>query len=242
MKSLQKKLHFKEINSTTTFLKCSRHLYRNFTFVSSDYQTNGHGRFGRAWNSNKGENLLFSLLIKDKNLIEKYSSLSLCSAVSIFKVLKNFGVKGLSIKWPNDVYVFDKKICGILLEGCSTDNQLTDIIIGIGINVNQESFDGDFMTPPTSLFLEMGKKINLSKLKRKIYSQIKKDFKAIKIKSDYLEIARDNNYLKGKQVFAEINGEKVPIKVVDIAEDNSLIYDDNGQKKRVFSGEITFHI
>ena len=163
-------------------------------------------------------------------------------APMVFKVLESFGIKGLSIKWPNDVYVFDKKICGILLEGCSTDNQLTDIIIGIGINVNQESFDGDFMTPPTSLFLEMGKKINLSKLKRKIYSQIKKDFKAIKIKSDYLEIARDNNYLKGKQVFAEINGEKVPIKVVDIAEDNSLIYDDNGQKKRVFSGEITFHI
>ncbi len=242
MQSLRKKLHFKEINSTTTFLKCSRHLYRNFTFVSSDFQTDGHGRFGRAWSSNKGQNLLFSLLIKDKKLIEKYSSLSLCSAVSIFKVLKSFDIKGLSIKWPNDVYVFDKKICGILLEGCSTDKQMTDIIIGIGINVNQENFEGEFLTPPSSCFLETGKKINLSKLKRKVYSQIKKDFKEIKEKSDYLEIARRNNYLKSKNVFAEINGEKVPIKVVDIADDNSLIYEYNGKKKRIFSGEITFHI
>ena len=242
MKSLRKKLHFKEINSTTTFLKCSRHLYRNFTFVSSDFQTDGHGRFGRVWNSNKGQNLLFSLLIKDKKLIEKYSSLSLCSAVSVFNVLESFGIKGLSIKWPNDVYVFDKKICGILLEGCSTDNKLTDIIIGIGINVNQENFEGEFLTPPTSCFLEMGKKINLPKLKRKIYSQIKKDFKAIKGKSDYLKIARENNYLKEKQVFAEIKGEKVSIKVIDIADDNSLVCEHNGQTTNVFSGEITFHI
>ena len=242
MKSFRKKLHFREINSTTTFLKCSRHLYRNFTFVSSDFQTDGHGRFGRAWNSNKGQNLLFSLLIKDKKLIENYSSLSLCSAVSVFKVLESFNIKGLSIKWPNDVYVFDKKICGILLEGCSTDNQMTDIIIGIGINVNQENFEGEFLTSPTSCFLETGKKINLSKLKRKIYSQIKKDFNSIKGKSDYLKIARENNYLKEKKVFAEINGKKLPIKVVDIADDNSLIYEYNGEKKRIFSGEITFHI
>lgn len=242
MKSLRKNLHFNEINSTTTFLKCSRHLYRNFTFVSSDFQTDGHGRFGRAWNSNKCQNLLFSLLIKDKKLIENFSSLSLCSAVSVFKVLKSFDINGLSIKWPNDVYVFDKKICGILLEGCSTDNKMTDIIIGIGLNVNQENFEGEFLTPPTSYFLETGKKINLSKLKRKIYSQIRKDFRVIKRKRDYLEIARNNNYLKEKKVFAEINGKKASIKVLDIENDNSLICEHDNQVIKVFSGEITFHV
>jgi BirA family biotin operon repressor/biotin-[acetyl-CoA-carboxylase] ligase len=84
-------------------------------------------------------------------------------------VLERFNVKGLSIKWPNDVYVFDKKICGILLEGCSTDNQITDIIIGIGINVNQTEFSGEYNVPPTSMAIELNKKTNLSKLKRKIY-------------------------------------------------------------------------
>ena len=242
MKSLRKKLHYKQINSTTTFLKCSRHLYRNFTFVSADYQTDGHGRFNRAWHSNKGENLLFSLLINDKELLDKYSSLSICSAVSVFKMLKKLGVKGISIKWPNDVYVFDKKICGILLEGCSTNGQITDIIIGIGINVNQTDFAGDYNTTPTSIAVELGKKINLSKLKRKIYSQLKKDFKAIKSNNDYLEIARQNNYLKEKQVFAEINGKKSPIKVVDIADDNSLVCNINGNIKNIFAGEITFHL
>ncbi len=241
MKSLRKKLHFKTLNSTTTFLKCSRHLYRNFTFVSSDYQTDGHGRLGRAWKSNEGENLLFSILIKDKNLIKKNSSLSICSAVSVFKVLKDFGLNGLSIKWPNDVYVYDKKICGILLEGCSNENKITDIIVGIGINVNQNEFIGDYNAPPTSLSLEMSKKIKLSKLKRKIYSQIKKDFNAVKVNNYYLEIARENNYLKGKNVFAEINGKKSPITVLDIADDNSLVCEHNGEKKNIYSGEITFH-
>ncbi len=242
MKSLRKKLHFKQINSTTTFLKCSRHLYRNFTFVSADYQTDGHGRFNRAWHSNKGENLLFSLLINDKELLDKYSSLSICSAVSVFKMLKKLGVKGISIKWPNDVYVLDKKICGILLEGVSTDNQITDIIVGIGINVNQTDFYGDYNTPPTSIALELNKKINLSSLKRKIYSQIKKDIKSLDHCNDYLLIARENNYLKGKQVYAEINGKKSPITVVDIADDNSLVCNINGKIKNIFSGEITFHL
>ena len=241
MKSLRKKLHFKTINSTTTFLKCSRHLYRNFTFVSCDYQTDGHGRFNRTWHSNEKENLMFSFLIKDERLIEKYSAMSICSAVSVFKVLKSFNIKGLSMKWPNDVYVFDKKICGILLEGCSNENKITDIIVGIGINVNQSEFLGDFNTPPTSMSLELCKKINLSNLKRKIYAQIKKDFKVLKRNNDYLKIARENNYLKGKNVFAEINGEKCPITVLDIADDNSLICEYNGKEIKVFSGEITFH-
>lgn len=241
MKSLRKKLHFKKINSTTTFLKRSRHLYRNFTFVSADFQTDGHGRFNRTWHSNKGENLLFSLLIKDKTLIDKYSALSICSAVSIFKVLESFNIKGLSIKWPNDVYVFDKKICGILLEGCSTDNQITDIIIGIGVNVNQTDFLGEFNAPPTSIAIELNKKINISTLKRKIYHQIKKDFKSIKTNDNYLEIAKANNYLKDKQVFAEINGEKTLVKVVDIADDNSLICEYNGELHNLFSSEISFH-
>ena len=242
MKSLRKKLHFKEINSTTTFLKCSRHLYRNFTFVSADYQTDGHGRFGRTWHSNKGENLLFSFLINDKKLIEKYSALSICSAVSIFKVLKSYGIENLSIKWPNDVYVGSKKICGILLEGVSTDNQITDIIIGIGVNANQVDFGSEYLTPPTSVAKELNKKINLSKLKRKIYSQLKKDLKSLNYCNDYLLIARENNYLKGKRVYAEIKGEKAPITVIDIADDNSLICEHNGKQTNLFSGEISFHI
>ena len=241
MKSLRKKLHFKTLNSTTTFLKCSRHLYRNFTFVSCDYQTDGHGRFGRAWLSNKGENLTFSLLINDIDLIKKYSSLSICSAVSVFKVLKSYGLNELSIKWPNDVYVFDKKICGILLEGCSLNNQMTDIIVGIGINVNQQEFFGEYNNPPTSMAIELKKAINLSKFKRKIYAQIKRDFNALKHNDDYLKIVRENNYLKGKNVFTEINGENCPITVLDIADDNSLVCEVNGKIKNIYSGEITFH-
>ena len=242
MKSLKRKLHFKSINSTTTFLKCSRHLYRNFTFVSADFQTDGHGRFNRTWHSNKGENLLFSLLVNDKQLIEKYSALSVCCAVSVFKSLKNIGLNDLSIKWPNDVYANGKKICGILLEGCSTNGEITDIIIGIGINVNQTQFNGEYKAQPTSIALEMGKKINLSKLKRKVYAQIKNDLMALKKGNDYLAIARENNFLKGKSVYAEINGQISPITVVDIADDNSLICEHNGQTTSLFSGEITFHI
>ena len=178
--------------------------------------------------------LLAHKVKEDKYL--KYSALSICSAVSVFKVLKSFGVNNLSIKWPNDVYVSDKKICGILLEGCSADNQITDIIIGIGINVNQTDFSGEYNATPTSMAIELNKKINLSCLKRKIYSQLKKDIKSLNYSNDYLLVARENNYLKGKCVYAEINGKKTPITVIDIADDNSLICEYNGEQRKIFSG------
>lgn len=239
----KRKFHFNQLDSTSAFLKRGRFSLRNFTFVSCDYQTDGHGRMGRTWVSPKNENLMFSVLIKEKKLANNFSTLSLCSAVSILKVLQNLGLNNLFIKWPNDVYANGKKICGILLESVSDDNKLSNVIVGIGLNVNTTDFIGEFNTPPTSIALESQKKHNLDKIKRLVYKQIKKDFIDLKKeKSDYLAIARAKNFLKEKQVFAEIDNITTEIKVLDIDNDNSLICEIDGKTKKVISGEITFHL
>lgn len=243
MKSLKRKFHYEKLDSTSTFLKCRRFSLRNFTFVSCDYQTDGHGRLGRTWHSNPKENLLFSLLIKDEKLIKNFSSLSICSAVSILKVLKNYNIDNLSFKWPNDVYVDGKKVCGILLESVSDNGKLSNLIIGIGINVNSKQFNGEYIVPPTSMCLQLSKDISIDKLKKQVYRQLKKEFYLLKKgNKEYLKIAREHNFLKDKQVYAKINDKLCKIFVKDIADNNALIYEEDGIENQIFSGEVTFHI
>ncbi len=243
MKNLKRNFHFDTIDSTSAFLKCRRLFLRNFTFVSAGFQTAGHGRMGRSWISAKDENLLFSVLIKDKKLVKNFSSVSLAVAVTIFKTLSEFGFDDISIKWPNDVYAGGKKICGVLLESTSDNGEISSLIVGVGLNVNAKEFNGKFIVPPTSMFLQTGEEFPLDIVKKKVYKNLKKELKLLKKgKSDYLAVARQNNFLNNRKVFAEINGEKAEILVKGIANDNSLIYELNGKENTVFSGEITFHV
>lgn len=238
-----KKYHFKTIDSTSSYLKNNYDKYENLTFVSSDYQSDGHGRYNRKWISNKRENLLFSLLIKDENLINKSSSLSLVSAVVIYKVLKNNGLKNVFIKWPNDVYVNNKKIAGILLESVSFSNQIQTIIVGVGLNVNSAYFNEELKNNVTSLYLELNKKIDIDSLKESIYKEFEKELEKIKEEDNtYLEIVRNNNYLKNKEVYIEMNNEKILAQAININDDNSLKVKVNDEFKDLYSGEVTFKI
>lgn len=235
--------HFKSIDSTSTYLKRNYKKLDNLTFVSADYQEAGKGRMGRKWESSSNENLMFSFLIKDAKLIDKYASISLASAVSIFKVLKKLKVSNVSLKWPNDVYVDGKKICGILLESVSENNQISCLIVGIGLNLNVESFPEEIAKKATSYFLETNKKISLSRVKRKVYKELQKSLNEIKKgNSSYLDLANEYNYLKNKEVYAEYLGERVLVKVLNINPDNSLKVLVNNIEKDIFTGEITFHL
>ncbi len=235
--------HFKTIDSTSTYLKRNYKKLDNFTFVSTDYQEAGKGRMGRKWESNNNENLMFSFLIKDPKLIEKYASISLASAVSIFKVLKGLKVDNVSLKWPNDVYVNGKKICGILLESISSDDQISCLVVGIGLNLNVESFPEEISNKATSYYLETNKKISIAKVKNKVYKELQRTLSEIKNGStSYLDLANEYNYLKNKEVYAEYLGERVLVKVLNINPDNSLKVLLNNVEKNIFTGEITFHL
>ena len=165
-----KKIHFKTINSTNTYIKENYKDLPNFTCVSSAHQSQGHGRYNRNWESNNNENLMFSILIKNKKLIEKFPSISLAIATCILKLLTSYKIKNISIKWPNDVYVNDKKICGILLEGIANEC----LIIGVGLNVNQTNFSKEIEDKTTSIIKIKNKKTSIFLLKNKLYKLISK--------------------------------------------------------------------
>lgn len=234
--------HFKNIDSTSTYLKTNYNNLDNLTFVSTDYQTKGHGRYGRKWFGEDKKDLMFSILIKDKELITKYSCLSLVSAVVVYETLKQLNIENVSIKWPNDVFVNDKKIAGILLESISNDNGIECLVIGVGINVNSTKFENNMVNTPTSVSLEINKKVSLNDLKTKIYENFIDSLKKINRNDySYLDIVRGNNYLKDKSVYAIIDNEKVLIEVIDINDDNSLKVIKDNQIIDLYSGEISFH-
>lgn len=233
-----KTIHFETIDSTNTYLKENYEELDNFTFVSADFQSAGRGRNNRNWKSEKGENLLFSLLIKDKALIDKFSSLSVISAFSIIKALN---LEYLSIKWPNDIYYKDSKLCGILLEAV-TRNEIECLIIGIGLNVNQREFVGEYKRTPTSLYQITNQIYDIKQLKQSIFNQIYLDFMKVKEGYDFYNDIKEYDYLKDREVYAEINNEVKQIKVIGIDSDYSLKVLQDNKTYNLSSGEVTFHL
>ena len=232
-----KAIHFEVIDSTNTYLKNNYQSLDNFTFVSADYQISGKGRHSRIWKSEDGKNLLFSLLLKDEKLVNRFKELSILSAYSVLKVLESYGINNVSIKWPNDVYVNDKKICGILLEGVSS-TKLDCLIIGIGLNVNQMEFEKHRQTA-TSVALELNKQVDINELKDKVYKELEKNILSYE---NFYEKIIQYNYLKNKVVYASINNIQKKVKVIDINLDYSLKIEVDNEIIDIESDEISFHI
>ena len=226
-------LHFTEIDSTNNYLKNSYKLLNNFTFVSTDYQSAGKGRNDRIWFSNPGENLMFSLLIKDENLLKKFSSLSIISAAIIAELIESLGIKDVTIKWPNDVFIKNKKICGILLEG----QILEYLVIGMGLNVNQKSFPDGLRKPATSLSLELNKDLNVNEIKEQLFSQMTKELSALN-SHKYLEYFKNHNYLENKRVRALVNNQPFIGEVIGIDDNFFLQIKTGDMLLHIDSGEI----
>ena len=209
------------VDSTNSYLKRNYEKLDDLTIVFFFFYTLGSGRMNRKFYSKKGESLLFSILIKNKKIIEQFDSLSLMSGCYIYKFLSKY-VSNVSIKWPNDVYINDKKVAGILLEGVSTSS-LDALIIGIGININTIDFDEEIKDKATSLRKETNIFYNIDSLRDELVVYLKEMVNDIENgNKDYLNIIKNNNYLKDKEVFATLNNKIEKVKVIDIADDNSL--------------------
>lgn len=112
------------------------------TVILTDHQTAGKGQRGNTWESISGENLLMSVVLKTSFVaIDSQFDLSIAVAVSVIEALKAFGITHLAIKWPNDIFLNNKKIGGILIENSILGQKMSHSIVGIGINVHQTTFE-----------------------------------------------------------------------------------------------------
>ena len=134
-----------QTNSTNDYLK----LHPEFNAVWTTWQTAGRGQAGNSWESEQGKNVLMSLrLNKPQVPVTQQFRITMAVSLAVQEVVaKLLPQQSVTVKWPNDIYVGDQKICGMLIENTLVDGQIADSIIGIGLNVNQTSWQGSAPNP-----------------------------------------------------------------------------------------------
>lgn len=142
--------NLKNIDSTSTELRrrmSAEELPHGYC-ISADFQTAGHGQATNHWESEDGKNLLFSLLLRPSVIpASEQFVITEIVTLAIINALQDYIRQRITIKWPNDIYVGDKKLCGILIENALCGPVIDTCIVGIGININQELFTSDAPNP-----------------------------------------------------------------------------------------------
>ncbi len=162
------------IDSTNDFLKAisGKDELDNFTVVTAENQTKGKGQMGAKWQSESGKNLIMSALVKDFVFDnEQVFNLSLITALSVIDVLKSLDISDLSIKWPNDIMSYNKKIGGILIENTIKSDGRIVSVVGLGLNVNQTNFEE--LPNASSLAVISGKSFDKDALPQLIIEKIR---------------------------------------------------------------------
>ncbi len=225
----EKILRFKSIESTNDFLKVNSKSLANGTIVVSEEQTNGRGRSNHLWISEKG-NLYFSFLIKDDVTRMEIFKYIANTSVAIIRLLRGFRIKS-EIKYPNDILVEDKKICGILIESYGSLD-IKYLVVGVGINVNQQDFKG-LNKKATSIKNETNKSRDLDKILN-IFIQSYNDV----VKIDFNKIFKE--YIGYSVVIGKnITNNKKTYLIKGIHKNGNLILENDGKIKYMSLNEIS---
>lgn len=188
MKTVPEIIHISETNSTNNYLKelLQTQNVDQGTVVWADFQSAGKGQRGNGWESEVGKNILFSIVLFP-GFIKAGEQFILSQIVSlaVANCLQEY-TEGISIKWPNDIYWNEKKICGILLENTILEDNIGHSVAGIGININQENFRSEAPNP-VSLKQITNRDYNLEEILKTVVDNINAYYQQIKIgKTDFL--------------------------------------------------------
>ncbi len=188
MKTVPEIIHIRETNSTNNYLKellQTKNVDEGIV-VWADFQSAGKGQRGNGWESEAGKNILFSIVLFPAFIkAGEQFILSQIVSLAVANCLQEY-TEGISIKWPNDIYWNEKKICGILLENTILEDNIGHSVAGIGININQENFRSDAPNP-VSLKQITNRDYNLEEILKTVVDNINVYYQQIKIgKTDSL--------------------------------------------------------
>lgn len=140
-------ISLRETDSTNNYIKSHRDEVAPLTLVMAERQTAGRGQRGNSWESEPGKNITLSMRFIPEGVTPAGQfAVSQAVALAVVETLRGYGIQA-RVKWPNDIYVGDRKIAGILIENSIMGMEITDSIIGIGLNVNQKEFLSDAPNP-----------------------------------------------------------------------------------------------
>ena len=222
--------HYLKVNqtaSTNTYLSRLAATLPGGTVIYTPCQTAGRGQKGNSWESEDGKNLTFSLLLKRPPVKARDQFyLSEAAALAVVEALTAEAGDGFTVKWPNDVYWQDKKVCGMLIENSLDGSDIATSIIGIGINVNQQRFLSDAPNP-VSLINITGREQDLMTLLKRVCSRIEQLVVSLgddNARSDLHHRYMAALYRNDGQLhpYEDASGHRFMASVADIAPDGTL--------------------
>ena len=223
------------IDSTNLFLKAfsAQESCENFTVVSTELQTEGRGQRGSGWTSEKGKNLVFSILYCHKvEQINSLFTLNIIVALSVVEALNSNSKLNFVIKWPNDILSENKKIAGILIENTIKNQNDIQSIIGIGLNVNQSYFEN--LPQASSLFLLENQIFDREVLLISILNRLEFNLNQLPIlgESYFWKAYHDFLFKKGVvSTFESVSGNRFVGKIQKVTNDGKLavLLEDNSE-------------
>jgi BirA family biotin operon repressor/biotin-[acetyl-CoA-carboxylase] ligase len=213
---------------------------REGTVVITDFQTNGKGQRGNVWESEAKQNFIMSLILKPTFLRAKDQfALNMISSLAVGQAIDEMADFGnVLVKWPNDVLVNEKKVCGILIENSISGNFIGTSILGFGLNVNQKRID---YSRGTSLLIENDVIFDLELIFEKLLKKIEENY--LTLKSGNLEVIKSNYMAKlfGYNVFRNYKSEYVfSGRIIDLDINGRLIIETTRGSKVFDFKEVEF--
>lgn len=213
------------------------------TLFVADMQMAGKGRRGRVWKSPSGSSIYMTILLYPDIPPVKAPQLTLIMAIAVAEGIREVTGLETKIKWPNDIVVNGKKICGILTEMSTEIDYINHVVIGIGINVNMESFPEDIAKTATSLRIEAGKEFRRFELIAAIMEHFEKAYEAVCEAGSLEPIMEDYNCLLvncGRQVRVLEPEHEYDALALGIDKTGELQVEcEDGSRKSVFAGEVS---
>ena len=213
------------------------------TVVVTEEQAAGRGRLSRGWYSPFGKGLWFSLILRPDFPPAEAPKCTLMAAVALTKAFHKMGLADAGIKWPNDIVLNRKKVCGILTEMNMEIDSIAYVVVGVGINVNRMEFREDIAETATSLKKESGHSIERAELLSEILSSFFRDYKLFLEKQDlspFLESYNQKLVNVGREVKIIKKGEEIIRTAIGINDRGELIVQDaEGNTEHIFSGEVS---
>ena len=237
----KKIFHFNTIDSTNIYAKkLAKKGNEEGAIILADIQTSGRGRKNRIWSSSKG-GLWFSIVLYPNIPPKKAMLMTMASSIAVFQGIKNITGIEAEIKWPNDLLINGRKICGILTEIDSEKQKINYCIIGIGINVNN-TLEKELQVNATTLKKEHNKEISLYELLRAIIENFDKNYN--KLLSGEYDFIRDS-WLE----FSKIIGRKIQViddktvttgKIINVDNNGYIVLNTNFGNIKIISGDIKY--
>jgi len=232
---IKNRIILNEIDSTNQFLLDLNKTTNLNTpiVVTTDYQFQGRGRKSKSWDSERGKNLLISILFKHDLSINEQFNFSMLISLAISDFISFYVKKDISIKWPNDIMIKNKKVAGFIIDNIVADSIIHTSVLGVGININQTTFN-KYLPQATSLSLENQYEYHLNEIKESFLSCVEKRYKSFLSKSYSLNEYNDMLYLRNKFLLFEIDNVKLNAKIINVNDSGKIILMFENKKLKSF--------